>query len=78
MGRHDEAERSLLAALDWARKQSALGWELRAALSLARLRVSRDRPGDARDILAPVYARFTEGFTTADLQEAKTLLDALA
>ena len=77
-GRYEEAERQLLTALDWARKQSALGWELRAAMSLARLRVSQDRPGDARDILAPVYARFTEGFTTADLQEAKTLLDALA
>jgi predicted ATPase/DNA-binding winged helix-turn-helix (wHTH) protein len=77
-GRHDEAERSLLTALDWARKQSALGWELRAALCLGRLQVAQDRPGDARDILAPVYARFTEGFDTADLQEAKALLDTLA
>jgi predicted ATPase/DNA-binding winged helix-turn-helix (wHTH) protein len=77
MGRYDEAERALLIAIDWARRQTALGWELRAALNLARLRVAQLRPGDALDILAPVYARFTEGFDTADLRAAKGFLDSL-
>jgi predicted ATPase len=52
-----------------------LSWELRAATSLARL--LRDRIGEARDLLAPIYERFTEGFGTADLQAAKQLLDEL-
>jgi predicted ATPase/DNA-binding winged helix-turn-helix (wHTH) protein len=65
-------------ALDLAREQGALFWELRAALSLARLRIMQDRQGDARRVLAPVYDRFTEGFDTADLQEAKSLLEQLA
>jgi hypothetical protein len=64
-------------ALDWARRQEALSWELRAATSLARLLRDRDRLGEARDLLAPVYGRFTEGFGTVDLSAAKGLLDQL-
>jgi hypothetical protein len=58
--------------------QGALSWELRAATSLARLLRDRDRIGEARDLLAPIYERFTEGFGTADLREAKRLIDALS
>jgi predicted ATPase len=71
------AEECLLSAIDLAREQGALFWELRAASSLARLRVRQDRPDDARGILAPVYDRFTEGFATADLRSAKALLESL-
>jgi tetratricopeptide (TPR) repeat protein len=60
-----------------AREQGALFWELRVALSLARLRVTQNRQNDARQILAPVYDRFTEGFTTADLRAARAILDTL-
>jgi predicted ATPase/DNA-binding winged helix-turn-helix (wHTH) protein len=59
-----------------AREQSALFWELRIALSLARLRMSQGRGGEAKQILAMVYNRFTEGFERADLLAAKRLLDA--
>jgi predicted ATPase len=65
-------------ALDWARREGALSWELRAATSLARLLRDRDRVDEARDLLAPIYDRFTEGFGTADLREAKRLIDALS
>ncbi len=65
-------------ALDWARRQHALSWELRAATSLARLWRDQARNKEACELLAPVYDRFTEGFATADLKEAKTLLDELA
>jgi predicted ATPase len=71
------AEDLFRQALDGARRQEALSWELRAATSLARLLRDRDRIGEARDLLAPIYARFTEGFGTADLREAKRLIDAL-
>jgi predicted ATPase len=71
------AEHCFLAALDVAREQGALFWELRAALSLARLSVRQDRHDAANAILAPVYGRFTEGFATADLKAAKALLDDL-
>ena len=64
-------------ALDRASQQGALSWELRAATSLARLLRDRDRIGEARDLLAPIYDRFTEGFGTADLQAGKKLLDEL-
>lgn len=64
-------------ALDIARHQQAKSWELRAATSLARLWQSQDKRQDACDLLAPVYNWFTEGFDTADLQEAKALLDQL-
>jgi len=69
------AERHFRQALDWARRQGALSWELRAALSLARLRYNQGGSGAARELLAPIYRRFTEGFGTADLVTAKNLLD---
>jgi predicted ATPase len=71
------AEECYEQAGELAREQGALLWELRVALSLARLRVIQSRQTDARQILAPVYDRFTEGFGTADLRAARALLDAL-
>ncbi len=65
-------------ALSVARNQHVKSWELRAATSLARLWQSQDKRQDAYDLLAPVYNWFTEGFDTADLQDAKALLDELA
>src|SRR5258706_1836046 len=64
-------------ALEVAREQGALSWELRGALSLARLRVRQHRQDDARQLLAPVYNRFTEGFETLDLRSAKAMLQSL-
>jgi predicted ATPase len=58
-------------------RQGALSWELRAAMSLARLLRDQGRSADALALLQPVYDRFTEGFDTADLQAAKALIDAL-
>src|SRR5207244_6994856 len=72
------AEDHFRQSLDWARRQGALSWELRAATSLARLLGHQDRIAEARDLLAPIYERFTEGFGTADLREAKRLLGALS
>jgi predicted ATPase len=60
-----------------AREQEAKLWELRAAVSLARLRSDQGRRAEAHDLLAPVYGWFTEGFDTPDLKEAKALLEAL-
>jgi predicted ATPase len=65
-------------ALDWARRQGALSWELRCATSLARLWRNQARSNEAREVLAPVYDRFTEGFGTADLKAAKALLNDLS
>jgi predicted ATPase len=65
-------------ALDGACRQEALSWELRAAMSLARLLRHRRRPADAIACLQPIYDRFTEGFGTADLIAAKQLLDELS
>jgi predicted ATPase/DNA-binding winged helix-turn-helix (wHTH) protein len=73
-----EAERSLRRALEIAREQSALGWELRAAMDLARLWRNAGRIGEAHDLLAPIYVRFTQGFASADLQAAASLLAELA
>ena len=64
-------------ALSIAEQQGAKFWELRAAASLARLRRDQGRHVEARDLLAPVYNWFTEGFATPDLKEAKALLDEL-
>ena len=64
-------------ALDIARRQEAKSWELRAAASLARLWQSQNKRQDAYDLLAPVYKWFTEGFDTADLKDAQSLLDEL-
>ena len=71
------AEASFYQALEVARSQSAKMWELRAATRLARLWQSQGKTNEARDLLAPVYGWFTEGFDTADLKEAKALLDKL-
>jgi len=64
-------------ALAIARRQQAKSWELRAAMSMARLWRDQGKPQQARDLLAPVYGWFTEGFDTRDLKEAKALLDTL-
>jgi predicted ATPase len=64
-------------ALSIAEEQGAKLWELRAATSLARLRLDQGYHIDARDVLAPVYGWFTEGFDTPDLKEANALLDEL-
>ena len=61
-----------------ARQQQAKSWELRAAMSLARLWQQQGKRAEARDLLVPIYGWFTEGFETADLQEAKALLEELA
>jgi predicted ATPase len=65
-------------ALDIARNQQAKSFELRTATSLARLWQQQGKCQEAHDLLAPVYNWFTEGFDTADLQDAKALLEALA
>jgi predicted ATPase len=65
-------------ALAVARQQQAKSWELRAAMSMARLWRDQGKPQRARELLAPVYGWFTEGFETLDLKEAKKLLDELA
>ena len=72
-----QAEACFHQALDVARQHQAKSWELRAATSLARLWQQQDKHAEARELLAPVYGWFTEGFDTADLQEAKALLDEL-
>jgi predicted ATPase/DNA-binding winged helix-turn-helix (wHTH) protein len=71
------AEECFQRALGQARRQGALGWELRAALSLCRLRVTQGRHSEAKQILTPVYGRFTEGFETTDLRAAGELLNSL-
>jgi len=65
-------------ALDIARRQQAKSLELRAALSLTRLRQRQGKRDEAYELLAPIYTWFTEGFETTDLQNAKALLEALA
>jgi predicted ATPase len=74
---HAEAESCFHHALDTARNQDAKSFELRTATSLARLWQQQGKRHEAHDLLAPVYGWFTEGFDTADLQDAKALLDAL-
>jgi predicted ATPase len=73
-----QASSSFERAIDIARQQKAKSLELRAATSLARLRVDEGRRAEAQDLLAPIYDWFTEGFDTADLKDAKALLDELA
>jgi predicted ATPase len=65
-------------ALSVARAQQAKSWELRTVMSMARLLRDQGERDEARDLLAPVYGWFTEGFDTLDLKEAKALLDTLA
>jgi class 3 adenylate cyclase/tetratricopeptide (TPR) repeat protein len=74
----EKAEKYFDHALVVARQQQAKSWELRAAMSMARLWLSQGKPQQARELLAPVYGWFTEGFDTLDLKEAKALLDTLA
>jgi len=77
LNRIEEGQSALEAALHVAREQQAKGNELRAVTSLARLWADQGRRAPAHDLLAPVYGWFTEGFDTADLKQAKTLLDEL-
>ncbi len=72
-----EAEACYLEGIKIARSQAAKSWELRATTRLARLWHSQGKTTEARDLLAPIYGWFTEGFDTADLKEAKALLGAL-
>ncbi|OBF38122.1 hypothetical protein A5724_10320 [Mycobacterium sp. ACS1612] len=74
---HADAERCFQRALAVARQQQAKSWELCAATSLARLWLQQNRIEDARSLLTPVYDWFTEGFDTADLIDARAVLDAL-
>ena len=76
-GQTQAAEELYRKALSIAEEQGAKLWELRAAASLARLRREQGRRAQARDLLAPVYGWFTEGFDTPDLKEAKALLKRL-
>jgi class 3 adenylate cyclase/tetratricopeptide (TPR) repeat protein len=77
VGTVSEAETALQQGIDAARRQNAKSWELRGTMSLARLRQQQGRPQEAAALLAPILGWFTEGFDTADLKEAKTLLDKL-
>ena len=72
------AEEYFERALAIARAQQAKSWELRAAMGMARLWRDQGKPLQARELLAPVYDWFTEGFDTLDLKEAKALLNSLA
>jgi predicted ATPase len=72
-----KAEAYFERALAVARQQQAKSWELRAAMSMARLWRDQGKPQQARELLAPVYGWFTEGLDTRDLKEAKALLDQL-
>ena len=76
-GHSDAAVELYRRALSIAEEQGAKLWELIAATSLARLRRDEGRLREARDLLAPIYGWFTEGFDTPDLQEAKVLLNEL-
>ena len=73
----EEAEVWLQRALDVARRQEAKALELRATMSLSRLWQQQGKQAEARALLAPIYGWFTEGFDTADLQEARALLETL-
>jgi predicted ATPase len=77
-GGEASAEGCFLRAIELARSQGAKSWELRAATSLARLWADEGKRAQADALLAPVYGWFTEGFDTADLKEAKALLEGLA
>ena len=72
-----KAEAYFERALSVARQQQAKSWELRGAMSMARLWRHQGKRDEARDLLAPVYGWFTEGFDTRDLKEAKMMLDEL-
>jgi predicted ATPase len=74
---HPEAETCFRQAIDTARRQHAMSWELRAAMSLSRLWQTQGKRVEARRLLEETYSWFTEGFETLDLREAKALLIAL-
>ena len=74
----EKAEKYFDRAVAVARQQQTKSWELRAAMSMARLWRDQGKLQQARELLAPVYGWFTEGFDTRDLKEAKALLDELA
>jgi predicted ATPase len=76
-GTVSEAETAMQQGIDVARRENAKSWELRGAMTLARLRRQQGRPREAAALLAPIYAWFTEAFDTADLKEAKALLAKL-
>ena len=78
LDRSSEAEARFRDAIDVARAQDAKSWELHAAIRLARLLRGNGRGAEARDLLAPIYGWFAEGFDTADLKEAKALLEELS
>jgi len=78
MKKMGEAEECFQKALDTARHQQAKSLELRAKMSLSRLLQRQGKRKEARQILSEIYALFTEGFDTADLKEAKALLDKLS
>lgn len=73
-----QAEQSFHTAIEISRKQRAKSWELRATTSLARLLAKQGNRAEARARLAEIYGWFTEGFNTADLKDAKALLDELS
>ena len=73
-----QAEQSFRTAIEISRRQKAKSWELRATMSLARLLDKQGRRDEARAMLADIYGWFTEGFDTADLKNAKALLDKLS
>jgi len=77
LNRLEEGQNALEEALRIAQRQQAKAYELRAAMSLARLWGEQGRRTEARELLAPVYGCFIEGFDTADLKEGKALLDQL-
>jgi predicted ATPase len=72
------AESAFMRAIEIARSQQTRSFELRAAMSMARLWRDQGKRDEARELLAPVYGWFTEGFDTRDLKEAKSLLDELS
>jgi predicted ATPase len=76
-GRGEEAEVQLRTSIDFARRQQAKSWELRSSTTLARLLAERGQRGAARELLAPAYDWFTEGFDTHDLKAARELLEEL-
>jgi predicted ATPase len=78
LGDHAASENCYLQLLDVARRQSAKFWELRVANDIARLWRDQGKREEARELLAPIYGWFTQGFDTRDLKEAKKLLDELA
>jgi hypothetical protein len=77
-GNQGAAQESPRTAIAMARSQSTRLWELRAGTSLARLLASQGNPIEGRNLLAPIYGRYAEGFDTPDLKDAKLVLDQLA